>query len=83
MLFVIRYQTDATGFQARSDRYGTYLQFASQVEVLTTHYSITTITLVTRIGGIIGVGKELLWVIIFAVNFLVTLPNILGFVDKK
>ena len=48
-----------------SDRYGLYIQFEDTVETTTLNLAITTTTLLTRIGGIIGVGKELLWVFIF------------------
>ena len=60
-----RYMSDQTGFDARKDRYGMYVTILPDVEVTRTLLNIEPMTLMTRIGGIIGVGKELLWVIIF------------------
>ena len=60
------YQVDNVGFDARDDRYGLYIQFDQTVEVTVSKLQIGLKTLATRCGGIIGVGKELLWVIIFS-----------------
>ena len=57
---------DNVGFDARDDRYGLYIQFDQTVEVTVSKLQIGLKTLATRCGGIIGVGKELLWVIIFS-----------------
>ena len=52
------------GFESRTDQYGLILYFDKEVEVTEVKYSIGFITFLTRLGGIIGVGKELLWVLI-------------------
>ena len=41
-----------------------FVNVDSQVELITSHLTIEPMTLLTRIGGIIGVGKEFLWIII-------------------
>ena len=72
--------SDQTGFDARNDRYGMYVTFLPDVEVKQTLLNIEPMTLMTRIGGIIGVGKELLWVIIFtSSSFVLILKNIFRF----
>ena len=55
---------DQTGFDARKDIYGLFVQFDQNVDVSVSKLEIGLKTLATRFGGIIGVGKELLWVII-------------------
>lgn len=61
---------DNVGFDARDDRYGLYIQFDQTVEVTVSKLQIGLKTLATRFGGIIGVGKEFLWVIIFSLTSL-------------
>ena len=51
-------------FQGRTDSYGLVVEFDREVDVTEVKFSIGFITLLTRLGGIIGVGKELLWVLI-------------------
>ena len=46
-----------------------YIQFDEIVQIHKSSFIIDEITLMTRIGGIIGVGKELLWVIIVCIGF--------------
>ena len=41
-----------------------FVHFEPKVSVAETKFLINEITLMTRIGGIIGVGKEFLWVIL-------------------
>ena len=53
-----------TGFDARGDRYGLYVQFDKEVDETNINWTIEPLTLLTKIGGIIGVGKEFFWVII-------------------
>ena len=61
---------DNVGFDARDDRYGLYIQLDQTVEVTVSKLQIGPKTFFTRCGGIIGVGKELLWVIIFSLTWL-------------
>ena len=51
--------------EQRHDRYGLYIQFEDTIVITTSTLAINAKTLITRIGGIIGVGKELLWVVVF------------------
>ena len=75
-----RYMSDQTGFDARKDRYGMYVTILPDVEVTRTLLNIEPMTLMTRIGGIIGVGKELLWVIIFfSSSFLLIFKKVFHF----
>ena len=71
----IRYKVDNVGFDAREDRFGLYVQFDQNVEITVSKLQIGLKTLGTRFGGIIGVGKELLWVLILT---LTSLGSIIG-----
>ena len=53
-----------TGHQVKKDMFGLYVEFNRDVILTTNLLSIGPMTFLTRVGGIIGVGKELLWVII-------------------
>ena len=55
---------DKTGFDARENIYGLFVQIDQNVDVIVSKLEVGLKTLATRFGGIIGVGKELLWVII-------------------
>ena len=59
---------EQTGFDARQDIYGLFVQFDQNVDVTVSKLEIGLKTLATRFGGIIGVGKELLWVIILLIT---------------
>ena len=61
---------EQTGFDARQDIYGLFVQFDQNVDVTVSKLEVGLKTLATRFGGIIGVGKELLWVIILALTSL-------------
>ena len=63
-----RYASTDIGKDTRTDRIGLFAQFEEDIEVNQIKLSVTTVTLITRIGGIIGVGKEFLWVIIFCIT---------------
>ena len=47
------------------------VQFEKEVMVTKSAFTIDLMTLITRIGGIIGVGKELLWVLVFCVSTMI------------
>ena len=60
------------GFQPTSDRSGVKVVLETEVLQTVSSLQIGVKTLATRVGGIIGVGKELLWILIFCVNTLFT-----------
>ena len=43
--------------------YGMVLWFQSKVVVFQSHFTVTGKTLITRIGGVIGVGQVLTWLL--------------------
>ena len=53
-------------FDLRTNKYGLFIQFEDVIETIETSFVIDTRTMLTRIGGTIGVGKEFLWIILFA-----------------
>lgn len=65
------------GFIDTVDRSGLIVSFESVVEKTVSQVQIDEITLITRIGGIIGVGKNLLWILIFIVTSLTSGVSIL------
>ena len=69
----IRFQARKTGFDTRDDRYGLFMQINNDVQVLASKFNVEPMTLLTHIGGIIGVGKEFLWIILPINTFLITL----------
>ena len=75
MFIIYRYITRKVGFDARKDRYGLFVAFNEDIEVFTENLIIQPITLLTRIGGIIGVGKELLWVALSLATFAMALTT--------
>ena len=54
---------DHVGTTSLIDQSGLVVTFDQQVEESVTSFQIGAKTLVTRIGGIIGVGKELFWIV--------------------
>ena len=60
-----RYKVEKTGIVQSKDLFGISIVFDNVVEKTISDWQIKPVTLLTRIGGIIGVGKELLWVIVF------------------
>ena len=51
-------------FSSQRNLRGMTFAFADEVEVTTTELQIGAKTLLTRVGGVIGVGKEFLWIIL-------------------
>ena len=72
-----RYRSEQVGYIDTTDRSGVILSFDSVVEQTHSELQIDRITLLTRCGGIIGVGKNLLWIIIFVLSSLATSVSIL------
>ena len=58
-----RYQVAKSGFTYTQNRYGMILSFREEVEVLESLPAVTAQTLITRIGGILGVGRTLTWIL--------------------
>ena len=56
--------TRKIGFDERKDRYGMFVRFSREMDVHRSLLNVETLTLLTRIGGIIGVGKQFLWIAI-------------------
>ena len=54
---------------------GLAVQHPHQARGSQLHLTIPPLTLLTRIGGIIGVGKEFLWIIITALTYFVTFSS--------
>ena len=53
------------------DHYGLYIKIEKKVLVQDSMFIINEVTLVTRIGGIIGVGKEFLWITILVLGIII------------
>ena len=72
ILTFLRYQVEEQGFQPRQDRYGIVLVFDEEVDITVTRFTIEPFGLLARIGGIIGVGQTLVWVIMFSLDYLLS-----------
>ena len=66
-----------TRVDAREDKFGMFIQLEDVVKVQRSSFVIDSITLMTRVGGIIGVGKEFLWAIVIGFYFLHFLSTII------
>ena len=76
-----RYEVHHLGFQPTSDRSGVKVVLDTEVLQTVSSLQIGVKTLATRVGGIVGVGKELLWILIFCFTtvstFIITGYNVL------
>ena len=61
--------------------FGLTIVFDNVVEKTISNWQIEPVTLLTRIGGIIGVGKELLWVMMITVSCITLVVNYLKYKD--
>ena len=78
-----RYEIEEFGFSNRDDYYQLSAYFINDIKVSSAHLTIDPLTLLTRIGGIIGVGQVLTWVIIFCYERFATLiPKMLDVMLK-
>ena len=82
---IFSYKVKEVGYDKRQDVYGILVNFQEEVEVIASHWRIEPFTLLTRIGGIIGVGQTISWVLNtnmeIITNLLVKIINL--YCDKK
>lgn len=52
-----------TEFDYRDDLHGVVINFNDGVQVKTSHFQIEALTFIARIGGIIGVGQTVTWIL--------------------
>ena len=64
--------------EPREDVYGVVLKFSADVEVSNTSFLLDPITMMSRLGGIIGVGKEIFWLILLCSGFFKFVKSIIG-----
>ena len=65
----MKFNSRLTRFDPRDDKLGIFIQFEEKIKTVGVTFIIDEITLLTRIGGITGVGKEILWGILFFIVF--------------
>ena len=70
-----------TGHDLRKDRFGIYVEFNRNVILTSDHFSISPMTFLSKLGGIIGVGKELLWVIISVSSYILLFKRKIFYFD--
>ena len=68
------------GFERKTSKEGIILVFENKIEKRISELQIGPKTLLTRIGGIIGVGKNLLWLLVF---FFTSVGSLLTLGRKK
>ena len=66
----MKFNSRRTRIDPRDDRIGIFIQLEEKVSVRETKFAIDGITLLTRIGGLIGVGKEFLWISVITCGLL-------------
>ena len=71
MFDVVRYSIEEKGHNDNPMYTGIQLYFDDEVDVTATEVTIDGLTLLTRLGGATGVGKEVLWFILMVTDFLI------------
>ena len=74
---VTSFEVEDIGFLSLKNVRGMAFAFADDVEVTTSELQIGTKTLLTRVGGVIGVGKEFLWIILCGLSGIKVITTIL------
>ena len=64
------YSVKENMFEPRNDLLGVVVQFAEDIEVSNTGFVLDLLTFMSRLGGIIGVGKELFWLVMLCSGIL-------------
>ena len=72
-----------TGRGTSTDKYGLFAQFDREVLIRQTHRTIGPITLLTRIGGIIGVNKKFYWTLILCTTNIFYIKKIVKYLFEK
>ena len=62
----MKFDSRRTKIDPRIGKIGTFIQLEEKVTVRETGFKMDGITLLTIIGGLIGVGKEFLWILILS-----------------
>ena len=63
---------DQVSFLDSKEGSGVYVDVENVIEETISTLQINAMTLATRVGGIIGVGKNLFWILVFFASFLGT-----------
>ena len=71
------FEVEDIGFLSSQHLRGMIFSFADEVEVTTSELQVGTKTLLTRVGGVIGVRKEFLWIILCGFSGIKVLATIL------
>ena len=74
----MRYEIQEEGFDPLDHKYGMKIHFNKDVEVTTSHLTMDFLSLMSRIGGIIGVGQAFAWIILFCFDKIVILNNLIN-----
>ena len=67
----MKFDSRMTGDDPFEKVFGLFVEVEEKIEVLESIFTINEVTLVTRIGGIIGVGKEFIWLILFSISYFI------------
>ena len=60
-----------------NELFGMVVAFDNIVEQTISDWQIKPVTLLTRFGGLVGVGKNLLWIIIFICSSMTLVSNMI------
>ena len=78
--FSRRYAVEKLGFYATKKKSGLGITFDNVVEQTISELQIGPKTLLVRFGGIIGVGKNLLWILVFSAT---SVGALITFIKRK
>ena len=67
---ITSFEVEDIGFYSVKNYRGMVIAFSNEVEVLTSELQISAKTFLTRVGGVIGVGKEFFWIILSCFSFI-------------
>lgn len=71
------FEVEDIGFYSVQNVSGLVIAFDEEVEVETSELQISPKTFLTRVGGVIGVGKEFLWIVLCCLSVLKVLGKII------
>ena len=64
-IHIYRYKVERIGFNERKGNFGLAVAFEKLVQTTISELQVGPKTLLTRFGGIVGVGENVLWIFVF------------------
>ena len=71
------YQATEMGLRRRPGYKGLVIWFENEVEIIKSSWKVDALTIISNIGGFIGIGKEFFWLVILILSSLTILMSII------